>query len=140
MKLVVSITTIFATAIIGARAVEKKNLRNLQDGKAFNPILLGPNAVVPLFLECLEYGPLGMHPCSSTETIVAAYKDRNTDSRLKGKANILVNHKLYEYSGGFINFVDGIDTLGLENYPGEMENENYLLYCCAQPQLNMQDS
>ena len=141
MKLITT-TTIIAT-LIGVKATpEKKYMRerNLVT-KAFDPILLGPGAAVPLFKQCLEYGPVGMHPCNPTETIVAAYQD----AKLKGEVIILTSNYLHSNRGNIrdtIIFEDGLYTsvyqggspmVQASDYPGGGE-ENYFLYCCSQNQ------
>jgi len=135
MKLIT--TTTLIAAVVGVKATTKKkylrerNLQPLSGAKAFNPILLGPGAAVPLFKQCLEYGPVGMHPCNPTETIVAAYQD--VDERVKNKdVEILTNHWL-DSDISYLDFRNGKRLSHDNDYPGG-DSDDYLLYCCSQNQ------
>lgn len=52
------------------------------------PVLMGPDGIVPLLLQCFEgNGSL----CSIIEAVAAAFRDKDIDSRLAGSKDILTS-------------------------------------------------
>ena len=140
---VLKITAVFAVALsIGVDAAETKHLRRNLWGKS--PELLGPNAVVPLFLECLEsgryeYTTKSMYPCNVIETVAAAHHDKNTgEGRLSGGVKILMSISDSTASDGMhvasyasLSFQDGVPSDNPQR--GHFHTDitgDYLLYCC----------
>ena len=138
---VLNITAVFAVVLsIGVDAAETKHLRRNLWGKS--PELLGPNAVVPLFLECLEsgryeYTTKSMYPCNVIETVAAAHHDKNTgEGRLSGGVKILMS--ISGSTGGTdiasfasMLFRDGVPSDNPQR--GHFHTDitaDYLLYCC----------
>ena len=118
--------------------------------KAKPPILIGPDAVVPLLLQCFEDGG---YPCSGFETVAVAYRDRDTESRLGGVHKILSNEASSEsnnskdieyayFKDGKIDD-DGWDQIRLSQGYGEPDSSGYepeptndfLMYCCFRRQF-----
>ena len=106
-------------------------------------MLLGPNAVVPLFLECLEFGVdlefgvVDMYPCNTIETVAAAHRDKNTgEGRLSGDVKILVSvsdstegQTVASYAS--LLFRDGVPTGNPRRGSFYSDTHtDYLLYCC----------
>jgi hypothetical protein len=52
------------------------------------PVLMGPDAPIPLLLQCFEDNGF---PCSLFETVAAAYRDKDTDSRLAGNHHLVTD-------------------------------------------------
>lgn len=81
----------------------KSGSKSSKGGK-FNPKLAGPGTVVEVLLECFEDGRF---PCSMAETAAAAYKNKDTDSKLGGKHTFIFNQ-----SG---DDADEISRIGIED-------------------------
>ena len=116
--------------------------------KAKPPILKGPDAIVPLLLQCFKDGG---YPCSSYETVAAAYQDKDTEDRLDGVQKILCNQDYNGKSIQWIQFKAGkIDTevqadqwyndmylregYGEPLQSGDTTND-FLMYCCFRRQF-----
>jgi len=106
----------------------------------WNPVLLGPDAIVPLTLACFESNG---YLCSVPETISAAYRDKDDDDRLKQLGiEIIMNQNSNGGKTAYIIFDNGqakdpsepINIEYDEGYPGDFP-ETYLLYCCSGPQF-----
>ena len=138
MKVLI-VTAVFAVALsIGVDAAETKHLRRNLWAGGKSPALLGPNEVVPLFLECLEFG-VDMYPCNTIETVAAAHRDKNTgEGRLSGRVKILVSISDSTASDGMhiasyasLSFRDGVPSDNPQR--GHFHTDitaDYLLYCC----------
>lgn len=116
------------------------SIRGGNDGKGnkWNPELLGPDYLVPLTLQCFQLG-YGTHPCSTAESVAAAYKDKDIESRLDGDVEIIVNQNADGGDTAYIPFTDGIATSSSSevdyNDGYDDSGDEYLMYCCAGPQF-----
>jgi hypothetical protein len=108
------------------------------------PVLMGPDAPVPLLLQCFEDNGF---PCSLFETVAAAYRDKDTDSRLAGDHN-LVTDRSDRTKIVSIRMKDGevesplltghdyvVYTVLFEGYKKTMEEIDFLIYCCYRKQF-----
>jgi hypothetical protein len=120
------------------------------------PVLMGPGGMVPLLLQCFEGNG---SPCSIFEAVAAAYRDKDTDSRLAGSHEILTNQLDDEFDAGIISvyvkdgkvdkedfgsvtgFTELDDGYGEPikdddyHYDGDPTN-HFLIYCCFSKQFN----
>jgi hypothetical protein len=141
MQIFFSIILSFAVAMLSATA----------NAWAKPPVLMGPDGIVPLLLQCFEGNG---SPCSIIEAVAAAFRDKDTDSRLAGSKDILTS-QLNEYNSiNSIHVKDGkVDTedfdFGITAYTdlddgyGEPTTDyiseptnHFLIYCCFSKQFN----
>lgn len=113
---------------------------------------------MPLLSQCFEGNGF---PCGFLETVAAAYRDKDTDSRLAGSINVLTS-QLNEYNSiNSIHMKDGkvywqdddtyhdfqsLWNLQDEGYGEPVDNDgdgieaeptnNFLVYCCFSKQFN----
>jgi hypothetical protein len=113
------------------------------------PILMGPDAPIPLLLQCFEDNGF---PCSLFETVAAAYRDKDMDSRLAGDHHLVTDRSDYTWivsilmKDGKVEAPDGMTsdfvvyTMLSEGYDETKEEIDYLIYCCSRKQFIQADT